>query len=277
MNSETKKDKCSCKELKEKYELCVKDNERLAKIIRNLRQENDNLNYEFRNQTSRLFDKSSHTAGGEDKRKQKYNVLLEINHGWKNDYEQLEMRFKMVKKERDLLVGEIKSVKARITELEQRQSPLEDELGRLASTLYAQQSVHINCGKDDEEEKYEMLKSQILAYKEDFDRERKDREKLHDEKEMYKQKLEDSEEIIRHLTAELDACKGHEIARPGGWSENGFLSERTTSSQPNLYTYSYRPVDQHWRLEQQRRGIYPRRPSTAMFYGGDVEVDELLA
>ncbi|XP_046857864.1 TNFAIP3-interacting protein 1-like [Xenia sp. Carnegie-2017] len=209
MDNEIKNEKCSYEELELKYKQCLKDNEHLAKMMKNLRQENDKLNNESRNQTSRLADESLRLAEGEDKRKQKYNVLLEINHGWKNDYEQLEMRFRMLKKERDLLVEEVKRVKERVNELEERQSPLEDELGRLASALYAQQSVQHNRDEN-EVEKCEMLKSQILVYKEDFDRERKDREKLNDEKEMYKQKLEDSEEILRHLTAELDACKVRE-------------------------------------------------------------------
>ncbi|XP_046848027.1 TNFAIP3-interacting protein 3-like [Xenia sp. Carnegie-2017] len=149
MDNEIKNEKCSYEDLELKYKQCLNDNEHLAKMMRNLRQENDKLNNESRNQTSRLADERLRLAEGEDKRKQKYN-------------------------ERFTRRGS-KIVKGRVNELEERQSPLEDELGRLASALYAQQSVQHNRDEN-EVEKCEMLKSQILVYKEDFDRERKDRE-----------------------------------------------------------------------------------------------------
>ena len=98
MDNEIKNEKCSYKDLELKYKQCLNDNEHLAKMMRNLRQENDKLNNESRNQTSRFADESLRLAEGKDKRKQKYNILLEINHGWKKDYEKLEMRFRMRKK-----------------------------------------------------------------------------------------------------------------------------------------------------------------------------------
>ena len=241
MSNENKKECCKCKELTE-------NNERLAKTIRNLRQKNE----------------STGTTGGDKEFKKKFQALVEINHGWKKDYEELQMRYEMLKGEKRLLEEEEKELKLHISELEKRQGPLESELARLAAALYAQQQGFSNGGPS--EEQCEILKSQIIVYKEDFERERKDREKLHEEKEKYKHKLEDSEEIIRKLTAELDVCKAREE------SENGYLSERVATP-PRYqvhYTYPYQPVDQRWRMEEQRRGILPRNPPTSLF--GEVEV-----
>ena len=59
--------------------------------------------------------------------------------------------------------------------------------------------------------------------------ERTDKENLREENEKYKTKLEDSKEIIKTLTRELDACQAREEARRRSWSEHGYLGERVTS------------------------------------------------
>ena len=220
MSNENKKECCKCKELTEKVVAGAKDNERLAKMIRNLRQENE----------------STGTTGGDKGYKEKFQALVEINHGWKKDYEELQMRYEMLKGEKRVLEEEEKELKLHISELEKRQGPLESELARLL----------VGNGRPSEEQ-CEILKSQVIVFKEDFERERNDREKLHEEKEKYKHKLEDSEKTIRKLTAELDVCKARQE------SENGYLSERVATS-PRYqvqYTYPYQPVDQRWRMEQQ--------------------------
>ena len=276
MSTENKNESCRCKELAEKVVTVVKDNERLAKMLRDLRHENDELRT-LRNRCSGCPASTSGTTGDNKSYKEKFEALVEINHGWKKDYEELHMRYEMLKGEKRLLEDEEKDLKLRISELEKRQGPLENELARLAAALYVQQSSS-NGGPS--EEQCEILKSQMIVYKEDFEKERKDREKLHEEKEKYKNKLEDSEEIIKKLTRELDACKAREEARRGCWSENGYLSERVSSPPRHhlQYVYPYHPVDQGWRTEQQRRGILPRNPPpTSLFYGGEVEIDELRA
>jgi chromosome segregation ATPase len=220
MSNENKQECCKCKELTEKVVAGAKDNERLAKMIRNLRQENE----------------STGTTGGDKGYKEKFQALVEINHGWKKDYEELQMRYEMLKGEKRVLEEEEKELKPQISELEKRQGPLESELARL-----------VGNGRPSEEQ-CEILKSQIIVYKEDFEKERNDREKLHEEKEKYKHKLENSEEIIRKLTAELDVCKAREE------SENEYISERVATPPwyQVQYTYPYQPVDQRWRMEQKK-------------------------
>ena len=273
MSNENKNEFCNCKELSEKLTACVKDNERQAKVIRDLRQKNETPKSGLRN-TSAVS--RSETVGNDKGYKERFEALVEVNHGWKKDYEELQMRYEMINGEKKLLEEEERELKLRVSELEKRQAPLESEITQLAAALYAQQPGS-NGGPS--EEQCELLKSQMVVYKEDFERERRDREKLHEEKEKYKHKLEDAEEVIRKLTEELDACKAVEEARVerGYRGENGYLSERGAASrhQVQLY-YPYHPVDQRWRMEQQRRGILPRNPPpTSFFYGGEVEVDNL--
>ena len=278
VGNENKNECCKCDELAEKLGVCVKDNEKLAKMMRDLRLENEELNKTLRNRSSGCEDSRSGTTRDEKGYKEKFEALVEINHGWKKDYEGLQMRYEMLKGEKRLLEDEEKELITRINELEKRQGPLESELARLATALYAQQGSSNDSNRNLSEEQCEMLKSQITVYREDFERERKDREKIHEEKEKYKSKLQDSEEIIRKLTAELDASKAREEARRRSWAENGYLSERVTSPPRHQlqYVYPYHPIDQGWRHEQQRRGILPRNPPpTSLFYGGEVEIDEV--
>jgi chromosome segregation ATPase len=235
MSNENKNECCKCKELTEKVVAGAKDNEKLAKMIRNLRQELESA-VELQHRCSGSSGSHSGTTGGDKGYKEKFQALVEINHGWKKDYEELQMRYEMLKGEKRLLEEEEKELKLRISELEKRQEPLESELARL-----------VGNGRPSEEQ-CEILKSQVIVYKEDFERERNDREKLHEEKEKYKHKLDDSEKTIRKLTAELDVCKARQE------SENGYLSERVATS-PRYqvhYTYPYQPVDQRWRMEQKK-------------------------
>ena len=95
-----------------------------------------------------------------------------------------------------LLEEEEKELKKRIDDLEKCQGPLESEITRLA------------------------------AYKEDFERERRDREKIHQEKEKLKRELESAEEIIKILITQLDVCTeiGEHTIVTG--DENRTLEER---------------------------------------------------
>ena len=161
MSTENKNESCRCKELTEKVFTVVKDNERLAKMLRDLRHENDELRT-LRNR-SRCSDCPGYSCSTGDNKsyKEKFEELVEINHGWKKDYEELHMRYEMLKGEKRLLEDEEKDLKLRISELEKRQGPLENELARLAAALYAQQSSS-NGGPL--EEQCEILKSQMIVY-----------------------------------------------------------------------------------------------------------------
>lgn len=120
-------------------------------------------------------------------------------------------------------------------ELEERQGPPEGELTRLTAALFAQKNKSLNEGPF--EEQCEMLKSQMIVYKEDFHKERIDMEILHEQNKKYKQKVEDSEEIIRQLTTQLDACTASEefrLRRDG----SAHLNERVAlSTRQHLYPH----------------------------------------
>ena len=239
-------------ELAEKLAVCVKDNEKLAKMMGDLRLENEELNKTLRNRSSGCSDSRSGMTRDEKGYKETFEAMVEINHGWKKDYEELQIWYEMLKAEKRLLEDEKRDLNIRINDLEKRHGPLESKLARLAAALSAQQGSS-NGSPSEDEEQCEILKSQITSYKEDLERKRKDREKIHEEKEKFKSELQDAEDIIRKLTAELDACKAREEAHQRSWSESGHLSERVASPQ----RYSYHPVGQGWRQEQERKGILP--------------------
>ena len=215
MSTEKKSESCICKELKEKVVTAVKDNERIVKI----------------KQKRCLTSTGTHsgTSGDDEKYKEKFEELIQINHGWKKDYEELRKRYKMLKR--------------KTNELERCQGHLQDELARLSAALHAQQ-ISSNSGPS--EEQCEILKSQMIVYKEDFEKERTDKENLREEKEKYKNQLQDSKEIIKTLTRKLDACQAREEARRRSWSEHGYLS-----------------VDQGWTREQERRILLRNPPQTS--------------
>ena len=248
MNIETKNESCRCKELKEKTVTAAIDNERMVKIKRR--------------RCLACFGINSSTSGDDGKYKEKFEMLIEINQGWKKDYEELDMCYEMLKGEQRLLEDKEKYSKSRIHELEECQRSLENELARLSAALYAQQ-ISSNSGPS--EEQCEILKSQMIVYKEDFEKERTDKENLREENEKYKNQLEDSKEIIKTLTRELDACQAREEARRTSWSEHGNLRERVTSlsNQQLQYVYPYHVVDQGWRREQQRRILHRNPPQTS--------------
>ena len=264
MSNENTNEMCKCKEYKEKFDASVKVNERFAKMISDLRQENGELKSSLRNSDSSCTGEHSGTTGDDKGYKERFEALVKINHGWKKDYEELQMRFEMLQRQKRLMENEEKELKIRMNELEKRQTPLESELARLAGALY----THQTNGGSASEEQCEILKSKVIVYKKDFEKEREDREHLNEKKEKFKRKLEDAEKIIRKLTAELDACKAREEARRGGWSENGYLSERVVTSprhQVQYVVYPYNQVNHRWRAEQQQRVILPRNPPPISF------------
>ena len=220
MSFENKNESCMWKELQE-----TKDDERMVKIKKK--------------RCLTCIGTHPSTSEDDEKYKEKFEELVEINHGWKKDYEQLRIRYEMLKRE--------------AYELEKFQGHLQNELARLSGALYAQQ-ISRNSGPS--EEQCEILKSQMIVYKEDFEKERTDKENLREENEKYKTQLEDSKEIIKTLTRELHACQAREEARRRSWSEHGYLRERVTSlsNQQLQHVCPYHVVD------QERRRILPRNP-----------------
>ena len=218
---------------------------------------------------------------GADDNNSAVHSLIDINHGWKRDYEELQMRNEMLSEEKKLLEDKEKELKERVRELEWRQRPLEGEIARLETALYS-----LNQGEaESNEEQCDILKIQISVYKEDFERERRDRVKIHEEKEKLKQELEGAEEIIKKLTAELDACKARntETERTPGRAEaqDGYLRRRAgiqPQHQVRLvlpYTPFVPMSEERWRMEQHRRRILPENPPpSSLFYEGEVEVDQ---
>ena len=282
MNNENKTHMCNCKEVEKKLISLLKDNGTLLQMIRDLRKENERLSGELGRRPDSAVPGSQPVRTGDNDNNAEVRSLIEINHGWKRDYEELQMRYEMLSGEKRLLEEEEKELKERIGDLEKCQGPLESEITRLATALYTQSQQ----GQSTNDEQCEVLKTQITVYKEDFERERRDREKIHQEKEKLKRELEGAEEIIKRLTTELDACKEIGEGRRSGDNtiairgENGYLGARTAlpvRQQLQLvhpFASGMSESEYRWRLEQHRRGILPRSPPPAsFFYGGDVEVD----
>ena len=278
MNNENKSQRCNCKDIEQKLISVLKDNENLVQMIRELRKERQSLKDEL--ERPRAADTGSRPGKtGADDNNSAVQSLIDINHGWKRDYEELQMRYEMLSGEKKLLEDEEKELKERVRELERRQRPLESEIARLATALYS-----LNQGEArSNDEQCDILKTQISVYKEDFERERRDREKIHEEKEKLKQELEGAEEIIKKLTTELDACKARntETERIQVRAEDGYLRGRAgIQPRPQVQlVLPYSPLvpmsEERWRMEQHRRGILPRNPPpSSLFYGGEVEVDQ---
>ena len=212
---------CNCKEAEKKFISVLKDNGKLLQMIRDLRKENERLSGELGRPDSAVTGYRPVRTGANDNNAE-VRSLVEINHGWKRDYEELQMRYEMLSGEKRLLEEEEKELKERIDDLEKRQGPLESEITRLATTLYTQSQQ----GHSRNDEQCEVLKTQITVYKEDFERERRDREKIHQEKEKLKRELESAEEIIKILITQLDVCTeiGEHTIVTG--DENRTLEER---------------------------------------------------
>ena len=315
MDSETSTELCNCKEIKEKLEGLFKDNSNLLQSLRELREENELLRAKALNRDAEGSSRLA-TVGDEATRKRtsaELESLKEINYGWKKVYDQLELRYERLCGENKLLQHDSKELKERVDELERRQAPLKSEIERLARELYAQNTTNHNINDDgsinlnvgairsvslspvsrvDVEEQMNMLRAQVATYKEDFERERCDRETLHAEKEKLKRSLEEAEEIIKKLTTELDACNASKdkrakmVERVYVRPEDGYVSIRDRTSPqmqlvwpppppPQQLQYPTSTNGERWRYEQSRRGILPRNPPpTAFCRGGEVEVDE---
>ena len=198
----------------------VKNGERLAKIVSDLMQENERLRAEMQKSVSICTGAKSEASGVSKElytHEQKLEALTIINHTWKQDYEHLEARYKMLVKEKE--------------QLEYEKEHLKELVCRLGS-LDESRQAHFK-------EQCELLKSQVRVYVEDFEMERKDREKFEEESEIYKRKLNDAENNIRKLTAQLDACCTALVEAYGG-REN---VHHTPLPQPR-FIHPYQPVDE---------------------------------
>ena len=203
----------------------VKNGERMAKIMRDLMQENKRLREEMQKSTSCCTCAKSKTSEVSKElyvREQKLEALAIINHIWKQDYEHLETRYRMVVEEKE--------------QLECEKEKLKEHVKRLGSLDESRQARF--------EEQCELLKSQVRVYVEDFEMERKDREKLEEESEIYKRKLNDAENNIRKLTAQLDACCIALVEAYGG-REN---ENHTPLPQPR-FIHPYHPIDEMRQLQ----------------------------
>ena len=213
----------------------VKNGERMAKMMRDLMQENKRLREELRKSSS-IFTGAKSEASEVSRElcacKQKLGALAMINHTWKQDYEHLETRYKMVVEEKE--------------QLEYEKENLKELVNRLGSLDESRQARF--------EEQCELLKSQARVYVEDFELEKKDREKIEEESEIYKRKLNDAERNIRKLTAQLDACCTA-LVEAYGERENVY---HTPLPQPR-FIHPYHPVDE----TRQLQSLYGEHPASA--------------
>ena len=132
-NNEHNDDFFKSKKFTEEFVASSKISERMAKMMRSLKQENERLRTE-------LISKEAEGTGESDGYKKKFEALVEINHGWKQDYERLEMRCEMLSDEKRQLEYDKKDLGELINTLEKRRVFLESEIKRLAAIVDAQQS-----------------------------------------------------------------------------------------------------------------------------------------
>ena len=192
-NNENKTHICNCKEVEKKLISLLKDNGKLLQMIRDLRKENERLTGELGGRADSAVPGSQPVRTGDNDNNAEVRSLIEINHGWKRDYEELQMRYEMLSGGKRSLEEEEKELKERIGD----QGPLESEITRQA------------------------------AYKENFERERRDREKIDEENEKMKRELESAEEIIKMLTTQFDVvCREIEEYTIVTRDENRALEER---------------------------------------------------
>ena len=203
----------------------VKNGEQMAKIMGNLMQENKRLREEMQKSTSCCTCAKSEASEVSKELyvcEQKLEALAIINHTWKQDYEHLKTRYKMVLEENE--------------QLECEKENLKEHVKRVGSLDVSRQARF--------EEQCELLKSQVRVYVEDFEMERKDREKFEEESEIHKRKLNDAENNIRKLTAQLDArCTA--LVEAYGGRENVY---HTPLPQPR-FIHRYHPVDEMRQLQ----------------------------
>ena len=100
------------------------------------------------------------------------------------------------------------------------------------------------------EQKCEVLKSQMLVYVKDFRQERKDRKKLQDDLEKYKQKLNDTEKTARKLNTQLNALLATDEADEGRGNTYRCQSDGTSLRQAR-FIHPYHPVDEVCQQQQQ--------------------------
>lgn len=82
MSNGCKNEFCNGQKLAEKLLASVKENERLAKMIGDLRQENEGLQTELRYCSSGSKESRSGTTGDDNGPKEKFHARVEINHDW---------------------------------------------------------------------------------------------------------------------------------------------------------------------------------------------------
>ncbi len=130
MSSEHNDDFFKSKKFTEELVASSKTNERMAKMMRSLKQENERLRTE-------LLSKKTKGTGESDGYKKKFEALVKINHGWKQDYERLAMRCEMLNDEKRQLEYDKKDLGEFIETLEKRRVFLESEIKRLAAIVDA--------------------------------------------------------------------------------------------------------------------------------------------
>ena len=129
--------------LTEKLLASVTNSAQMAKMMRDLMRENERLREELRNKASiRTGSKSEATEDSVEHYgcKRKFEALVEINHGWKQDYERLEIRCEMLNDEKRQLEYDKKDLGEFINTQEKRRVFLESEIKRLAAIVDSQQS-----------------------------------------------------------------------------------------------------------------------------------------
>ena len=90
INNENMSQRCNCKDIGEKLISVLKDNGNLVQIIRELRMVRESLKGEL--ERPRAADASSRPGRtGADDNNSAVHSLIDINHGWKRDYEELQM------------------------------------------------------------------------------------------------------------------------------------------------------------------------------------------
>ncbi len=129
--------------LVEKLLASVRNSARIAKMMRDLTRENERRREELQNKAliwNGSKSKATEVSVEHYGCKREFEALVEINHGWKQDYERLEIRCQMLNDEKRQLEYEKKNLRQFINSLEKRTVFLESENRRLATVIDAQQS-----------------------------------------------------------------------------------------------------------------------------------------
>jgi len=212
---------------------------------------------------------------------------MQANRKWKIDYDRLKLKYEEESKENK---NELEKTQAKLADAETHVLALESELMRLATALSKIEENTLHATNSISQEDIEVVKQQMLVYKEDFTRERQDREKTQCEKDQLQEQLQNCQELIAALNQELDVYKeqyqrSQEENRMLTSSRRHSVPLHGSATQPQIqFVYPVvGPVQQQqqqqqwqWRQEQRRRGVFTRGPTPAppsVFYGGDVEVD----